>query len=152
MKKLLAKSKSLNEEKNYEQVVSLLQDDLLEKWNNSDLYAELGEALCNLERMTACEIVVEKSIKINTLHPKTNYLKGTLLRKNGLTDQAKEYFLKCLCNDPSFALAHNDLGFIFMLERNYSKAIESFQRSIEADPKLTKAYFNLASHYFDQKE
>jgi tetratricopeptide (TPR) repeat protein len=61
-------------------------------------------------------------------------------RKNG---DAIKYYNRALALDPGFALAHNNLGALFMNNGDRVNAIKHFDRAIELNPKLALAWANL---------
>ncbi len=66
------------------------------------------------------------------------------LRKLNRLDEATTQCLAALEHDPNLVQGHNGLGTILMQQGKYAEAKQSFERAIQADPKYTLAYGNLA--------
>ncbi|MDD5134357.1 MAG: tetratricopeptide repeat protein [Phycisphaerae bacterium] len=57
--------------------------------------------------------------------------------------RAKEWFEKIIQQEPH-ALVYNELGFIYQLMGNYSKAIESYEKAVEINPDIGSCWANIA--------
>lgn len=73
---------------------------------------------------------------------------GTDLLLDGEYDDALTQFDLAVDADPTFALAHNGRGRVFLAQEMYADAIENFDRSIDADAEFWQAYFNRATAYY----
>jgi len=62
------------------------------------------------------------------------YEEAEMAYKNGQEAKAIELFNEVLELDPSFALAHNDLAFIYWQKRNVDKALYHLTKAMELDP------------------
>ena len=66
-------------------------------------------------------------------------------------DQAVNLLGKVIQQNPDFAPAYNNRGNAYRDLRQYSKAIQDYNRAISLNPKFAKAYNNRGNVYFDQK-
>lgn len=66
-------------------------------------------------------------------------------------DQAVALLGKVIKQHPNFAPAYNNRGNAYRDLRQYSKAIQDYNRAISLNPKFSKAYNNRGNVYFDQK-
>jgi tetratricopeptide (TPR) repeat protein len=62
-------------------------------------------------------------------------------------DLALASFQKAISSDPTYALAHNNLGEALGEGRQYTRALESFNKAISLDPKLSRARYNVGITY-----
>lgn len=65
---------------------------------------------------------------------------------------AGEYFHKqAVSRDPLHAVFHNDLGILYLNEKNFEKAEESFQTAVRLVPNFGEPYLNLGKMYYFQR-
>jgi len=62
------------------------------------------------------------------------YKEAEFLYKNGQEDKAIALFQKALALDPSFALAHNNLAFIYWQKQDVEKALHHIIKAMEISP------------------
>ncbi|MFZ2906665.1 MAG: tetratricopeptide repeat protein, partial [Cyclobacteriaceae bacterium] len=67
-------------------------------------------------------------------------LKGNAALEDQHDDVAVRYFNEALQIDSCFADAHNNLGTVYFRQREYSRALEYYTRSIACNPDFTQAY------------
>ena len=79
MEKLLNQAQSLSKEGDYFKVIELLDDSLLEKYNNADLFAEKGIALYKLKDLDSSILPIDRALSINPKHAKANNYKGNIV-------------------------------------------------------------------------
>jgi len=67
-------------------------------------------------------------------------------------EEAKSLLLKAIQFDPKSVNGHFQLGVAYMKLKDYSKAIEAYQKTADLDPHFPSTYFNLGYIYAIQKE
>jgi len=77
---------------------------------------------------------------------------GIALLADGKPEPAKASFLIETAQNPDFADAHLNLGNLYLLEKNYLRALEEYQEVISIDPQIPEAYFNLGHLYLLLKQ
>lgn len=78
------------------------------------------------------------------------YLEAEADIRNNNYHEAFEKYETILYEEPSYAPAHNSMGWIYKTQfDNYAKAENHFKASIAADNYYPHPYFHLASIYFD---
>lgn len=76
--------------------------------------------------------------------------KGTeLIRKGNLNEALKEY-KKAIEIEPSYSKTYALLGYVYLLQRKFYKAIIECGNSIRLDPNYSKAHYNLAIAYIGE--
>jgi TM2 domain-containing membrane protein YozV len=68
---------------------------------------------------------------------------GSLNKRTGYLDYAQRYYGKIIEIDPACAPALNNLGAVYFVLRDYSRAEDLFIRANDADPDLVAPYYNL---------
>ena len=83
--------------------------------------------------------------KASTLAPYyyefTNKLASSYLQTNKI-QEAKAKYTFLVKENPSFATAQNNLGYIYILERDFTTAVKYINQSINLDPNYELAYLN----------
>ena len=75
------------------------------------------------------------------------YKKARHYHKNGRLPDAKRLYQDVLKVDPGYVEALNNLGVIFICEKNFKSARISFEKAILLDPAYVDSYYNLACLY-----
>jgi len=78
---------------------------------------------------------------------KAFYDKGRHLHKRGRLEDARQFYLKTLELDPGYVDALNNLGVIYIHDRNYMAARRNLQKAIRLNPMHVDLYYNLACLY-----
>lgn len=146
-KTLLAKAKALNKTRQYQQVVDLLTDALLEQHRDADLYAEKAAAYYRLDDKKQTERLVEKALLLNPEQASALHFKGNLEADNKRYDEAIAYYNKALKIDPDFELPYIGLGSIYEEQKKYPQAIVNYNKAIALNPSFDFAYANLGNIY-----
>jgi len=67
-------------------------------------------------------------------------------------DKASALLLEAVKLDPTNAQAHFQLGLVYVKQKEYGKAIETYQKVAEMQPQLPDVYFNLGYAYAMSKD
>jgi tetratricopeptide (TPR) repeat protein len=78
--------------------------------------------------------------------------KGQKLVEDGELAKAQELYEGALRNFPDNADLRFELGMVYLCQRNWAKAIDSYNHSLSASPKRIKTLFYLAEAYFMQSD
>jgi len=70
---------------------------------------------------------------------------GTLLLRQGRSDEAMAQFQKVVALAPDYEVGHYDLGHALFRQGRIDDAIAEFRRAVELDPAYAKAHNNLAN-------
>jgi tetratricopeptide (TPR) repeat protein len=79
------------------------------------------------------------------------YLQGLALQREDSFEEAKKMYEAALKISPNLASAWNNMGTIYMKERNYGSAIIAFQKALRIKPNDADPYYNLACLYALQR-
>lgn len=148
MEEILMKIKLFKQENKFDDIVTLLTEDLLETYKNAELFAEKGEAYYNINQYDLCEFFVEKALQIDSNNSKANNCKGALLYRSKKHDSAFEFYHKSIENNPEFAQPYNGLGNIHFIRKEYEISLKYYHKAIEKDANFVRSYSNLGNIYF----
>lgn len=87
-----------------------------------------------------------------TVHASIAFHRARLFQKEGQKEKAKINYLETLKLNPGDVKALNNLGVIYMQEKNYPKAIVHFQKAIKTKADYVEPYYNLACLYTMQQD
>ena len=65
---------------------------------------------------------------------------------------AKKYFRLAIRHRPLYAQAYENLGNCYKQEKNISKTLECYKKSIKINPKQYTAYMSIINLFFEEKE
>jgi len=75
------------------------------------------------------------------------YEKAMRFHKRGRLKDAKRFYQEALRLDPSFVDALNNLGVLYIRDKDYTAAQRSFEKAIQLQPGYVDSYYNLACLY-----
>lgn len=83
----------------------------------------------------------------NVIKAKAFYDKARHLHKSGRLEDARRFYLKTLRLDPGYVDALNNLGVIYIHDRDYMAAQRNLEKAIRLKPMHADLYYNLACLY-----
>ena len=75
------------------------------------------------------------------------YEKAMRFHKRGRLKDAKRFYQEALRLDPNFVDALNNLGVLYIRDKDYTSAQRSFEKAIQLQPGYVDAHYNLACLY-----
>ena len=78
---------------------------------------------------------------------KAFYERALRFHKRGRLQDAKRFYQEALRLDPSYVDALNNLGVVYIRDKDYTAARKSFERAIQLQPGYVDSYYNLACLY-----
>ena len=87
---------------------------------------------------------VTKAPPVSVADPKKIYDRARHFHKNGRLRDAKRMYQEVLRLHPGYVDALNNLGVIFIHDRNFTAARRSFEKAIRLEPANVDPYYNLA--------
>jgi len=88
-----------------------------------------------------------RPIREVSANAKHYYERARHLHKTGRLKDARRYYQKVLTLDRGYVYALNNLGVIYLQQRNYSEAQKSLEDAIQRKPEYVDPYYNLACLY-----
>lgn len=141
---LIIKLNELDQEKKYDEILSLLTDEKIERdYAKADLYIWRGNAWYNKKEYDKAIVDYTKVIDVNPNSELAYYNRGIawIAKKeydNAITDYDKVIEL----NPNDYAIAYLNRASIRRVRKDYKTAIDDFNKAIELDPKYADAYYN----------
>ena len=89
-------------------------------------------------------VPVQRAVHEKTADAMGLYERGKEDHKNGRLNSAKMWYEKALIADPGCVVALNNLGVLFIKDKNYPAARSSFEKAIRLKPEYVDPYYNLA--------
>ena len=93
---LLEKVRLLNQNLKFDEVINLLDDKLLDEYNDSNLYIEKANALYKTKKFEEFEENVTKAFSLDPKNPKAINCFGIILGKKGDRKGSIENYLKAI--------------------------------------------------------
>jgi membrane associated rhomboid family serine protease len=95
-------------------------------------------------------LVLVASFARKTHESRMSYERGLRFLENKLNDRAIEEFNHAIASDPTFTLAHHELGVAYLRQDSYEQAINAFKKNLEPGLEARErgiAYHNLGLGY-----
>lgn len=150
--KLLQQAKELNKQEKFSDTIELLTEELLEQYENADLYAEKAKAFWNLEKYDECELMANKLLLMDNNNAKAYFYLGIVYKNKKDYDKAIEYFNKTIQLNPKYVNAYNNLGIVYSDKGDNDRAIEYYEKAIKLDSKFSSVYHNLGIVYCEKED
>ncbi|KAL0918918.1 hypothetical protein M5K25_010965 [Dendrobium thyrsiflorum] len=108
-------------------------------------WSNLGVALQLSDDPSLTEEVYKRALSLATAQQAHAILSnlGNLFRQQRRFEYAKIMFAKSLEICPGYALAHNNLGLVYVAEGRWEDAINCFEKALQSDPLLDAAKSNM---------
>ena len=71
--------------------------------------------------------------------------------KNNLYDKAERELKLSIQTDPTYKIAHYNLGKVYQKQRKWDKAIEAFEAAVERDSQNATYHYDLGEAYLEVK-
>jgi tetratricopeptide (TPR) repeat protein len=149
---LLKQARSLNEAKEYTEVVELLKDEQLETLQNADLFAEKAQAYYRLNEKSLCGLSAQKALQIEPANAKANNYQGNLYSDLKEYEKAKECYNLAINSTPAYDAPYNNLGLVYYALKDYERAKEFYNKAVTVNTLYDTPYFNLGLLYYALKD
>jgi tetratricopeptide (TPR) repeat protein len=110
-------------------------------------YRWLGSSHEKSEATSAIENKAPAEEKNARLDKKELYDKALSLHKAGRTREAKKLYEAVVALDPGYIEALNNLGIIYIHDRDFNSAQETLNKAVRLNPSYVESYYNLACLY-----
>lgn len=130
--------------KQYEQVIELLTDEVLETYKDATLYAWRARAHYRLQQNDAIMHYAQKAIAADDKYYMGYIARGNAWLSRGDYHKATVDNNRALALKPNDATAFKNLGTINYYKGNIDKAMEFYNKSIKQNPKDDSTFYNRA--------
>ena len=124
-----------------EQAIQSFQNSIALK-KNYQAYANMGDALYNLNRLDEAVQNYNEALKLNDADPLLYRGLGLIYYKQGRSDLAQDLFAKSLELFPHQLILNYFLGIMMQSLGHHCRASEFFKKEIELNPNLAEAYMH----------
>ena len=97
--------------------------------------------------LVGAEREYRRALALSPNYATAHHWYGELLVQTGRFDEAFEHYRRALEMDPLSSAIGSDLGLTWFYDREYERAIAELNKTIQADPKFSRAYHHLARVY-----
>jgi len=104
----------------------------------------LGILLLQLKNPQGALEHLEKAATLKPDHLRAQLYFGRALALSSQTERAEKQYQIVLRLDPGLAIAHYDLGQLYLQQKRYQEALDCFQKASERDPTLSQAQLGMA--------
>jgi tetratricopeptide (TPR) repeat protein len=122
---------------------------LLKKFNDPDVYVNLGDAYRKLGDGGNAILSYQAALTLNPKFARANFRMGKLYQSQGRGQESifMEYFDKAIADDPAYAPVYSNL-FNYFYETNVTKAAEYFEKwQANSDKDYKSCYYRAALKY-----
>jgi Tfp pilus assembly protein PilF len=130
---LLKQCVSFQNTKKYKEILQLLPDEILNKYNNKTLYAWVGYAYGGLSEKEKAIDYYTKSIQIDNKYYLAYNNRGFWFKKSGEKQKAIDDYSKAIDINPMYAACIANRGIVYFEIEKYDLAIADFERSLTLD-------------------
>lgn len=147
---LIKEVKKLNHEEKYQEVFTLLTDDILERYNNPELFAEMAEARYRLKKDNY-EYYAQKSLNINPNVKALIYLGHYYFHIQNL-NKAKEKYNEAFNINSELPEVYVALANVFFEQKDFLQSEKYYKISLEKDKDHYKGYIGLGNIYAEKND
>lgn len=123
-------------------------------FSNDDAWTfyRVGESFNRLGNTAKAFTYFNKAVEISPFNLEFKSKLGAALVAMNKPDEAQTIFESILAEDPKFAQAHCNLGYLFLLKGNTFMAEMYYNQALALDPDYEQAIMNKAGLYLSQKK
>lgn len=122
--------------------INRLEQAMVLRPNNADIYHQLGVALSKTGRISEAEEKYRRTIELAPNHKGAHNNLGVALTGHGQLTEAARHYVHVLRIDPTDRQAHNNLGTVLARRGQLDKAIMHFDKALSANPEYRDAQSN----------
>ncbi|QKZ14828.1 tetratricopeptide repeat protein [Spirosoma sp. KUDC1026] len=138
LEQIIHQAKQLFEEKKYQEIINLLNDDCLIQYTNAALYAWRARAHARLNETEAAFSYAQKSIDIDPQLAISYLSRGNAWYGKSEYNKAISDYTEAIRLDSSEAYAFGNRGLAWYGKKEYNKAISDYTEAIRLDPKANR--------------
>jgi Flp pilus assembly protein TadD len=115
----------------------------LELEPKAEIYSDLGFVMARLGNKEEARADYQKALELDPNCASAHFNLAVMFVQAGAFGEAESHYRKALPGRPT-AETHNGLGYVLVRQGRTDDAVAEFHNAIDADPKFTPAYNNLA--------
>ena len=139
---LLKQAVQLRKEVNYQQVIELLSNEILEDYKSAELYEERAKSYFYLGQINEAIQDLNKIIDLKPGDAFAYYNRGIAWSNIGKYEKAIDDYTKAIELKLDYADAYYNRGIEWVKKGEYEKAINDYTKAIDLKPAYAKAYNN----------
>ena len=113
----------------------------------ADGWVNIGRARLQEGNLAGAEDVLRRALAIDPKLAKTHFFLGVTLKNDGRYDEALRHLRTASDLYPRDRVVLNQLGRVLFLKRQFSEAIEQFNKVLRIDPEDLQSHYNLMLCY-----
>ena len=137
----------LYQQKSYKQAISLLLPIAQQNPKSAKIAHQLALCFEAIGQIRNAALIYEKIIKIGKIPPEIYLDYANLLIIDNDNQKAESVLKKLIQINPNHALAHKDLGVLYLIERLFSEAQEEFETAFKLEPENPTIIFEYANYF-----
>ncbi|RYU92291.1 tetratricopeptide repeat protein [Mucilaginibacter terrigena] len=141
---LILEIDKLKDQKQFQKIIDLLPEKLLENYNNATLYALKARAFMKLGKCEEAKNYANKAIELDPLNFMGYLARGNALHLNKAFKEALSDYNIAISLNPNEYLNYYNRATINSLLKNYDNAFEDFEKSINLNPNNALIFYNRA--------
>ncbi|OUW06055.1 MAG: hypothetical protein CBD16_00600, partial [Betaproteobacteria bacterium TMED156] len=118
---------------------------------NAEILASLGAVNKSAGNLKEAEEKTREAIKLK-IDPKFKFNLATIMRDQGILDEARKLYEETILIDSNFVEAYNNLGEVLRDQGKSDVAKDFFQKALEIDENFSMANYNLGILYQDANQ
>lgn len=152
LKQLRKQAEELFGQKKYDAILELLNDSILVKYNDAELYVWRARANERNEMYDSGFVLAQKAIELNPGYWMGYFVRGNIWGSKKEYDKAIEDYNTASKLNPENADIYINRGYVWDDKKEYDKAIEDYNKAIQLSPEDEVAYNNRGYVWHDKKE
>jgi tetratricopeptide (TPR) repeat protein len=114
---------------------------------NAEAWVNAGITRLQEGNLDGAQSALENAMKIKPDLASTRYYYGLTLKAQGKYDEAHKYLKKIVTKYPRDRVAKIERGHLYLLMRDYVRAVRDFEKVLSLDPENVEAYYHLIRAY-----
>lgn len=105
-------------------------------------YLNIVKLLVELQKYERAELILDKLLIIDPNNYENYYIKGIINKRLGKFELSKESYLKSIELNPNHHLSHNEIGYLFYLNKDFKNAYFYINKSITINQSFKEGFLN----------
>jgi len=115
--------------------------------DNAEAWLNIGITRWREGNLPGAHQAFETAMKMSNELPQVNYYYGLTLKSQGKYEEALKYLKRIVTKYPRDRVARNERGHLYLLMKDYQRAIRDFEKVLSVDPENVEAYYHLIRAY-----